>query len=149
MSLQADGYIFAVLNADTTVSTLTAGRIFNTDRSEADETADRIPYIIVRLDGGQNVQESKDDEMESDTDRAQVSVLCVAATRSALASLTAAVRTAIRGGHGSGIDESTYGFSLVDYTLSYGPVQYDFERPCFYQALNYDMETENIPENHD
>ena len=90
--LAADKFFFDALGASADINGRVEGRIFNPARATIDEEEDRIPYIIITLDSVTNDGQTKDSDVEGDSDTATVSVLCVENDRDSLASLTQAVR---------------------------------------------------------
>lgn len=141
MSLRTDQFFYNALLASDEITAEVEGRIFNPARSTVDENEDRVPYIIITFDSLVNDQTTKD-EVESDTDTVTIGILCVADDRESLADLTEAVRTQCRT-YLESIDESDEGAELapLDWALSASAVQYDDMKPCVYQRLNYQCDT--------
>lgn len=137
MSLITDKFFFDALRSDSSLCTLLDGRIFNPARATIDEEEDRVPYIIITLDSVQNDQGTKDD-VESATDTATVSILCVGTNREQLATLTQAVRTRCKEYYWAHREDA---LSPYDWQFSAGPVQYDPMKPCVYQTLTYQCDT--------
>jgi hypothetical protein len=145
MSLVLDKFFFRSLSTDTTITSITDGRIFNTGRATKDDNEDKVPYIIITFEGLANDVDTKDCSYESDDDKVLISIMCVASTREELAQLTEAVRVRNREfaelakGGTVEIDEVP-----IDWNFSADKIQYDYTKPCYYQTLNYECECENI-----
>ena len=145
MSLITDSFFYNAIKDVDKILALTDGRIFNPARNEEDDEEDRIPYIIITHDGGNNQTESKDtSSAESEYDSDNVSVLCVADDRESLAELIQIVRKTICIAADSDEAAEERGFAITDYRLSYGPVEMDPSRPCCFQRLTYQCETINL-----
>lgn len=138
MGMMTDKFFYDVLRQSETVTGMVGDRIFNTGRPEEDETEDRIPYIIVTFDGMVNDNPTKDD-VEGESDTVRISVLCVAKTRTQLADLTMSVRDAVIQSYGTDEEMEERPYS---YMLSADGVQYDMDKPCYFQTLHYQCDTE-------
>lgn len=143
MSLATDKFFYRAIAHNATALTLTEARIFNTADESVDDAEDtRVPYVIITNNGGRNDTGSKDDQGESDTDIDNISVEIAATSREQLHEIAEAIRAAIKQAFSDFGDEySDLGFWLNDYTFSYGPVNYDAFKPCYWQTLNYECET--------
>lgn len=141
MSLQTDIAFNHALATDERLRTAVEGRIYNTAIPLPDEDADNVPvpYIIITYDGMTNDVATKDDPYEGDGDSVNISVLVVAATRSALADLMQMVRDTIHDYFVEHADEED--IIPMDYSLSATPVQYDSWKPCYFQTLTYQCDT--------
>ena len=143
MSLTTDKFFYIALKANAELMTMTGGRIFNTARSSVDEKEDRLPYVIITYDGMTNNGETKDD-VEGYTDTVQIGILCVAHDRDSLAQLTTKVRQQmIDYLHAVEEDSSTTGANICpdDWRMTSDGVMYDDLKPCFYQTLRYECDT--------
>lgn len=143
MSLQTDKFFFNALKANADIMNEVEGRIFNPARSTTDEKEDRIPYIIVKMDGLTNEQSTKDD-VEGDTDKVQIGIMVVADNRDMLAPLTEAVRKQCITYLHQVEEYPTSPLKNVapfDWAFSAEGVQYDPDKPCVYQILNYQCDT--------
>ena len=144
MSLQTDTIFIRALNESSDITAIVDYRIYSTAIPLPDEDADNVdvPYLIVAYDGMNNIDQTKDSEYESDTDQVTIGVTVVAATRQALAELSQLVRQATRQ-YFADMEDSDEDYHLVpiDYTLSASAVQYDGDKPCYWQTLNYQCET--------
>lgn len=141
MSLCSDKFIFQALTSSHDIMEATSGRIFNPGREEEDENEDKIPYIVISMEGVKNLDYSKDG-CESCYDEETVNVLVVSKDRSSLAQLATAVRKSIKGLY---LDPGTHnwGFDVIQYSMSASAVSLDPFKPCVYQTLTYILETQN------
>lgn len=131
--LTFDKHFYTALSQDEQIQSLTNGRIFNPARDEQSEDEDKVPYLIISNDGGNNVEESKDCDLEGNIDNVTISVLVVSETRESLATLAQHVREVLR-------DAAPDWERLQNYTLSASAVQMDNMKPCHYQSLTYQCE---------
>lgn len=152
MSLITDAIFVKALrsNADL-IALLPAGDVYNTAIALPDEKADNapLPYIIVSFDGLQNEGQTKDDDFEADTDRVQIGIVIAAETRPRLGELAILVRKTLREyfrEHKG--DDTDKDFALIpeDMTFSAQSVLYDSPKPCHWQRLTYQCDT-NIDDN--
>lgn len=142
--LNVDKLFIAALNQSNDVTDMVSDRIFDPARPEKDDLEDKIPYIIVTYDGGSSDGGYKDTTL-APLNQATVSVLCVAATRAALATLTESAYAAIEDAL---YDDSIYSdkdwrFYIEDCTPSASAVQMDELKPCYFQTLTYQCSTTN------
>lgn len=143
MSMVTDKFFYLALK-ESDVETMTGERIYNTARPERDEEEDRLPYVIVTLDSVTNDPSTKDGG-EGDYDTVTVSVLCVAETRGNLATLVSAVRMAVMNATYAAeedITEEMLALRPLSYLFTADGVQYDPTKPCFYQTMHYQCDTE-------
>ena len=145
MSLQTDIIFVKGLRADTTLmKELAAGDVYNTTIALPDEELDNaeLPYVIVSFDGLENDLESKDDPYESDSDNVNISVWIAARTRPALGDLADKVRKQIHK-YFLEVEDDDEDIDMIpkDYKFSAGPVVYNQDKPCYYQQLNYQCDT--------
>ena len=96
-----------------------------------------VPYIIVMFEGLSNDENTKDDGMEGDTDSVTISIEIAAKSRKALSELAESVRQTI---HDYLSDEDT---DINDYHFSAERVNYDDQKPCCWQVLNYKCDVLN------
>ena len=148
MSLLTDIIFVKALRSNAElIGQLPAGDVYNTAIALPDEEAENapLPYIIVSFDGLNNQDTTKDDAFESESDRVQIGITICAGEREELGEMAVAVRTTIREyfreHYGDDTDED---FALIpdDITLNAQGVQYDSMKPCFWQVLNYQCDTE-------
>lgn len=146
MSLQTDIIFVRALRENTElIAKLPAGDVYNTAIALPEEDAENapLPYIIVSFDGLTNDQTTKDG-YESDYDTVNIGVEVAAATRDQLFDLTQSVRDTVLSFFESlQSDPTDDDFSLVplDYQLSATGVRYDDQKPCYWQILNYQCDT--------
>ena len=148
MSLLTDIIFVKALRSNAElIGQLPAGDVYNTAIALPDEEAENapLPYIIVSFDGLNNQDTTKDDAFESESDSVQIGITICAGEREELGEMSVAVRTTIREyfreHYGDTTDED---FALIpdDITLNAQGVQYDSMKPCFWQVLNYQCDTE-------
>lgn len=147
MSLITDAIFVKALRSNTElIGQLPAGDVYNTAIALPEEEADNapVPYIIVSFDGLQNQDQTKDDDFEAESDSVQIGVTVCAETRPQLGELAIAVRQTVREyfrEHQG--DDSDEDFALIpeDMTLQAGGVQYDSLKPCYWQQLTYQCDT--------
>jgi hypothetical protein len=148
MSLQTD-IIFAKAlrsNADL-MAQLPAGDVYNTAIALPDEDADNaeVPYIIVSYDGLNNQDSTKDSSFDGLTDMVTVGIEIAAKTRPQLAELAIMVRDTIRDyfrQHVASQDDEDYALIPNSYQLQAQQVQYDSLKPCYWQQLAYQCDTD-------
>ena len=148
MSLQTDIiFVKALRSNDELIEQLPAGDVYNTAIALPDEEAENapLPYIIVSFDGLNNQDTTKDDAFEAESDSVQIGITICTGEREELGAMAVAVRTTIREyfreHYGDTTDED---FALIpdDITLNAQGVQYDSMKPCFWQVLNYQCDTD-------
>ena len=148
MSLLTDIIFVKALRSNAElIGQLPAGDVYNTAIALPDEEAENapLPYIIVSFDGLNNQDTTKHDAFESESDSVQLGITICAGEREELGERAVAVRTTIREyfreHYGDTTDED---FALIpdDITLNAQGVQYDSMKPCFWQVLNYQCDTE-------
>lgn len=153
MSLQTDMVFFRAMKESRELSEMVGEQIFNTAIPGTDSDVDNVevPYIVVKYDGMNNEDATKDDPYEGDTDIVNIGVEIAARSREGLADIADAVRRAVSSfcqnydyeEDDDGIaDEIPEGF-----TLSAQAVQYDPWKPCFWQVLSWRCETKRIEYN--
>lgn len=116
------------------------GRLYYVGRDNAAEDEDKIPYIVV-MPKGLSELTSKDGGLVEDEDR--IDVLVVAESGEALMSLADSVRRAVYNYYtvNGGIEESGR-FVVSQMSFSAGEVFFDPTKPCYYQFLNFTLNTE-------
>lgn len=117
-------------------------RLYGTAIPLPDEDAENVPvpYIIVTFNGLNNQTGTKDDVYESQYDQVNIGIEIAAKTLNGLHDLTQTVRDTILSylrGHET---------SIEDYTLSADAIQYDADKPCYWQVLRYQCEVFNLIE---
>lgn len=147
MSLKTDIIFVKALQSNATLmDELPAGNVYNTAIALPDEDADNapVPYIIVHFDGMNNDVTTKDDQYEGDIDNVTIGITVAHRNREALGTMMETIRTTIHDYFVAHIDDDTdEDFDLIplDYTPSAGGVQYDADKPCHFQELIYNCET--------
>lgn len=145
MSLKTDIiFVRALRSNDELMEQLPAGDVYNTTIAMPEQDAENapLPYIIVTYDGMQNLDTDKDSPFEGDTDRVQIGIEVAAESRPQLASLTEQIRTTVREFF-ENLDSSDEDYDLVplDVDFSAQAVQYDEWKPCYWQVLQYQCDT--------
>ena len=144
MSLQTDTiFVLALQDNASLISRLPAGDVYNTSIALPDEDLPNapLPYIVVSFDGLANDVTTKD-TYEGETDSVTVSITIAARNRSELAELAEMVRATVRSFFEQAEEDADY-FLLVplDYSFSAGAVQYDPQKPSFWQQLTWVCDT--------
>lgn len=145
MSLQTDIIFVKALRADEELmAKLAAGDVYNTAIALPDEDLDNapLPFVIVSFDGLTNDVETKDDPYEGDSDDVTISITIAARTRSELGQLAEAVRQQVHQ-YFVDADPTDEDADLIphDYQLSAQAVIYDSSKPCYWQVLTYQCDT--------
>ena len=140
MSLATDSIFVDALKSNATLVESVGDRIYGTAIPLPDEDADNVPvpYLIVTFDGLNNDVDSKDDEMESDTDKVNISIEVVGETLAKLHELTQAVRDTVRD------YLATNDTDITEYQFGAQAIQYDSLKPCYWQVLTYQCDVENL-----
>ncbi len=152
MSLITDAIFVKALRSNTAlIAQLPAGDVYNTTIALPDEELDNapLPFVIVYFDGLQNEDQTKDDDFEADSDNVQIGIKIAAETRPKLGALAMAVRKTLREyfrEHQGDDSDDDYALIPNDMTLSAQPVMYDSMKPCYWQTLLYQCDT-NIDDN--
>ena len=145
MSLITDKVFYNALRSNAALMEQVGGRIESTSIPVPDEQLDNepVPYIIITFDGLQNEGFTKDNSYEGDTDKVQVSIDVTAQTRDELGDLMQAIRETVvayfEDTEGHAWDD--YDLVPVNYTFTASPVGYDSMKPCYFQTLNYNCDT--------
>ena len=138
MGLLTDKFFYHALSSSDDIMAVVGDRIFNPARSAADEYEDKIPYLVVTFDGLQNDLMTKDSSVEGDEDKVTVSILCVSGNCDSLGELTEAVRERCIDYWETGDDEQ----KPLGWRFSASEVIYDQDKPCCFQYLTYQCDTE-------
>ena len=147
MSLITDAIFVKALRSNAAlIASLPAGDVYNTAIALPDEDADNapLPYVIVSFDGLNNQDATKDDDFEADSDQVQIGIEIAAETRPQLGELARSVRKTLREyfrEHQDDDSDEDYQLIPEDMTLSAQPVQYDSLKPCYWQRLTYQCDT--------
>jgi hypothetical protein len=145
MSLQTDIIFVKALRANADLmKQLAAGDVYNTAIAMPDEDLDNapLPYVIVSFDGLTNDVETKDDPYEGDSDNVTISIEIAAKTRTELGRLAEAVRHQVHQ-YFLDADPTDEDADLIphDYQFSAQAVNYDSLKPCYWQVLTYQCDT--------
>ena len=148
MSLITDAIFVKALrsNADL-IAALPAGDVYNTAIALPDEEADNapLPYIIVSFDGLNNQDTTKDNDYDGMTDTVTVGIEIAAETRPRLGELAVTVRKTIADyfrNLAQQPEDEDYALLPNAYTMQAQPVQYDSLKPCYWQQLQFQCDTE-------
>ena len=145
MSLQTDIIFVKALRANADLmKQLAAGDVYNTAIALPDEDLDNapLPYAIVTFDGLTNDIDTKDDPFESDSDSVNISIEIAAKTRNELGQLAEAIRRQVHQ-YFINADPTEEDADLIphDYQFSAQAVNYDSMKPCYWQVLTYQCDT--------
>ena len=145
MSLKTDIiFVKALKSNDELIQSLPAKGIYNPSipMPDAELTNAKIPYIIVVYGGCQNDGSNKDETFEGESDTVNISIEIAAETREAVADIAETVRATIRD-YFVNADPTDEDYELVpaDYQFSATGVSYDPDKPCCWQILNYQCDT--------
>ena len=145
MSLRTDIIFVKALQSNTAlVESLPAKGIYNTSipLPDADMLNAPVPYIIVRMTGVNNDASNKDESFEGESDTVNIDVEVCAETREELGDMAETVRKTIREYFETADPEDEdYELVPVDYQFGATGVMYDPDKPCFYQSLTYQCDT--------
>ena len=145
MSLQTDIIFVKALRANADLmAQLAAGDVYNTAIALPDEDLDNapLPYAIVTFDGLNNDIDTKDDPFESDSDSVNISIEIAAKTRNELGQLAQSIRRQVHQ-YFINADPTDEDADLIphDYQFSAQAVNYDSMKPCYWQVLTYQCDT--------
>ena len=145
MSLQTDIIFVKALRANADLmAQLAAGDVYNTAIALPDEDLDNapLPYAIVTFDGLNNDIDTKDDPFERDSDSVNISIEIAAKTRNELGQLAEAIRRQVHQ-YFINADPTDEDADLIphDYQFSAQAVNYDSMKPCYWQVLTYQCDT--------
>lgn len=145
MSLITDIIFVRALRSNSELmEALPAGDVYNTTIALPDEEVLNapVPYIIVSYDGMQNDSQTKDDSYEGDTDNVQIGIEIAAKTRKQLGELATQIRETVSEFF-ENLPDDDPDFDLVplNYNLTAQGVSYDSDKPCYWQVLNYQCDT--------
>ena len=156
MSLVTDIAFVAALQSNTTLmAKLAAKKVYNTSIAVPDKDLINapLPYIIVSFDGLQNDTSTKDCSYDAEEDKVQIGIEIAARSRRKLGELAQDVRDTVRSyfenysAPSSEMEEDLTDIIPDDYTFSANGVQYDPDKPCYFQTLTYNCDTKNIYSN--
>ena len=145
MSLITDKVFYNALRSNADLMTQVGGRIESTSIPVPDDEFENtpVPYVIITFDGLQNDGFTKDNSFEGDTDRVQVGIVVAADARDDLGDIMQAIRAIIIAYFEDGENHTYDDYDLVpnSYTFSAGQIGYDPDKPCYYQTLTYNCDT--------
>ena len=147
MSLQTDIiFVKALRSRAALMEQLPAGDVYNTAIALPDEDADNapLPYIIVSFDGLNTQDATKDATFDALTDMVTIGVTIAAETRPKLAELAIMARNTIADyfrEQAQATGGEDYDLIPNAYTVQAQPVVYDSMKPCFWQQLIFQCDT--------
>ena len=144
MSLITDKVFYSALKSNASLLQAVGERIYNTSIPVPDDEIpnEPVPYIIISFDGMENTGFTKDNNYEGDTDNVKISVEVTAPDRETLGELTTTIRSTILDYFEDDThDAETLQLIPRDYSFSASPIRYDSEKPCYYQTLTYQCDT--------
>ena len=145
MSLQTDIIFAKALKSNATLmAQLPAGNVYNTAIALPDEEADNapVPYIIVSFNGLVNQDFTKDNQFEGMTDAVTIGITIAARTREELADLAIEARhTIVEYLQAQRPGDEDYELVPREIQLQAQGVQYDSLKPCYWQELTYQCDT--------
>lgn len=145
MSLITDKVFYNALRSNAELVALVGGRIESTSIPVPDDQLDNepVPYVIITFDGLQNEGFTKDNDFEGDTDKVQVSITVTARSRDELGNIMQKIRQTVieyfEDTESHAWDD--YSYIPQNYTLTASSVEYDGDKPCYYQTLTYNCDT--------
>ena len=145
MSLITDKVFYNALRSNSEVMALVSGRIESTSIPVPDEEFmnEPVPYIIITFDSLQNEGFTKDNNFEGNTDKVQVSIEVAAQSRDELGQIMTDIRQTVidyfEDDDGHAWDD--YDYVPQNYTFTASAVGYDSDKPCYYQTLTYNCDT--------
>lgn len=145
MSLITDKVFYNALRSNAELMATVGGRIESTSIPVPDEQLDNtpVPYIIITFDGLQNEGHTKDNSFEGETDKVQVGIEVAADSRDDLGEIMKTIRDTIieyfEDTEGHAWDD--YAYIPQNYTLTASAIGYDGDKPCYYQTLTYNCDT--------
>lgn len=145
MSLITDKVFYNALRSNTAIMQAVSGRIENVAIPVPEDQLlnEPVPYLIIAFDSLQNDGFSKDNSFEGCNDKVQVSILAAAETREQLGDIMQEVRQAIIEYFEDTENHEWDDYELVpnNYTFSASAIAYDDMKPCYFQSLIYNCDT--------
>ena len=145
MSLITDKVFYNALKSNSELLEAVDSRIYNTSIPVPDEELQNepVPYIIITFDGLKNEGLTKDDSYEGDTDKVVISIEVTAADRETLGEITELTRSTVQAYFQDTEGHETDDYTLVpdDYVFSASQIKFDPDKPCFFQTLSYECDT--------
>lgn len=145
MSLRTDIIFVKALQSNTAlIESLPAKGIYNTSipLPDVELLNAPVPFIIVRMTDGNNDASNKDESFEGESDTVNIEVALCAESREELGDMAETVRKTIRE-YFEQADPTDEDYELVpvDYQFGFSGITYDPDKPCFYQFLTYQCDT--------
>ena len=144
MSLITDQVFYNALKSNTELVTKVGGRIENTAITVPDEQLlnQPVPYIIITFDDLKNEGFNKDNSFEGDIDKVWIGIEIAAEDRETLGDIAQAIRQTVKS-YFLSTEHSKDDYDLVpeNYEFSASKIQYDPIKPCFWQRLHYECDT--------
>ena len=144
MSLITDKVFYNALRSNADLMATVGGRIESTSIPVPDDQFldTDVPYIIITFDGLQNDGFTKDNSFEGENDKVQVSIEVAANTRDDLGDIMQTIRQTVID-YFENIEESDDDWTLIpnNYTFTASAIGYDSMKPCYYQTLTYNCDT--------
>lgn len=149
MSLITDKVFYRALKNNAELVTLVGGRIESTAIPVPEDQFQNqpVPYILVMFDGLKNEGWTKDNDYEGNTDKVQIGIEIDADNREQLGTIAQMVRQTVQSfflNYTPPSDPKAEDLTPLipdAYKFSAGEVDYDPEKPCFYQTLIYECDT--------
>ena len=147
MSLQTDIIFVKALSSNAElIAQLPAGGVHNTSIALPDKDLNNaeVPYVIVSFDGMNNQDSTKDSSFDGLTDMVTIGIEIAAKTRTQLAELAIMVRDTIREyfrQHEADPEDEDNELIPNSYQVQAQPVQYDSLKPCYWQQLVFQCDT--------
>ena len=144
MSLITDKVFYNALRSNAELMARVEGRIESTSIPVPDEEFENtpLPYIIITFDGLQNEGHTKDNSFEGETDKVQVSIEVAADTRDELGDIMQTIRQTVID-YFESVEAGDDDWPLIpnNYTFTASAIGYDSMKPCYYQTLTYNCDT--------
>ena len=144
MSLITDKIFYNALRSNATLMEQVGGRIESTSIPVPDDQFmnEPVPYIIITFDGLQNEGFTKDNNFEGDTDKVVVGIDVTANNRDELGDLVETIRqTVIEYFENVTKGDADWPLIPTNYTFSASAIGYESMKPCYYQTLTYNCDT--------
>jgi len=145
MSLITDKVFYNALRSNAELMASVDGRIESTSIPVPDEEFENtpVPYIIITFDGLQNEGFTKDNSYEGDNDKVQVGIEVAANTRDDLGEIMQKIRETVIAYFEDTEDHAWDDYDAIptNYAFSASAIGYDSMKPCYYQTLQYNCDT--------
>ena len=145
MSLITDKVFYNALRSNAELMASVDGRIESTSIPVPEEEFENtpVPYIIITFDGLQNEGHTKDNSYEGDNDKVQVGIEVAANTRDDLGEIMQKIRETVIAYFEDTEDHAWDDYDAIptNYVFSASAIGYDSMKPCYYQTLTYNCDT--------